>query len=95
MRPKQILFLGDESYTPQEWVDKVKDDHPCWIADSSDWEQVAISAERMLKIKNLAIDYLYLIHQLDEKGRPIKPTVVPSKPEFQNFMNSGAKEPKK
>lgn len=91
MRPKQVLFLGDESYTPPEWIKQIRDDHACWVANSSDWEQVAISAERMLKIKNLAIDYLYLLHQLDENGRPIEPTVVPSKPEFENFMQGGAK----
>ena len=95
LKPKQIIFLGDKNYCPQSWIDKVKDDHACWVADSSDWEQVAISAERMLKIKNLAIDYLYLLHQLDDKGRPIQPTVVPDKPEFEKFLGDGDDDKKK
>jgi hypothetical protein len=65
LRPKQVLFLGDNQYVPQKYIDAVKDDVAIWSITNADWEQTAISAGRMLKMKKLSFDYLVLVNQLE------------------------------
>ena len=72
LNPKRILFLGNELYTPTNYVEPLKDILPVWSVTNNDWEKIALSVEELLKIKHLEYDYLVLLHQLDEKGH-LKP----------------------
>lgn len=74
LRPKKVLYLGNEYYAPADYHDKlVAAEIPTWAINNEDWGQIAESAEDLLKIKHLHLDYLVLIKQVDEDGRIVSP----------------------
>ncbi len=72
LQPKNVLFLGDENYAPSHYIDSIKDVVGAWLIPGSNWQVIARSAGDMLRLKNLELDYLVLINQLDANGQ-IKP----------------------
>lgn len=72
LQPKNVLFLGDESYVPSEFIEEIKDVVGSWSVPGNNWELIAFSVGDMLKLKHLGLDYLVLLNQLDNRGR-IKP----------------------
>ena len=70
--PERVLSLGNEAYTPAEYIEPLKDQIPVWSVTNNDWETIAFGVEELLKIKRLGYDYLVLLNQLDDKGR-LKP----------------------
>ena len=70
LRPKKVLFLGSERYAPQAFHDKlIGAEIPTWAINNEDWGQIAASTEDLLQVKNLHLDYLVLIEQVDADGR--------------------------
>ena len=37
MRPKRIVFVGDEKYVPSDYIQKVKEKYPTIIVSGNDW----------------------------------------------------------
>ena len=85
LNPKRVLFLGNELYTPTEYVEPLKDRLPIWSVTNNDWKTIALSVEELLKIKHLGYDYLVLINQLDDKGQ-LKPAA--STEEFGGYRTN-------
>jgi|GEM_PF-5994605 len=74
LRPKKVLFLGSERYAPQAFHDKlIGAEIPTWAINNEDWGQIAASTEDLLQVKNLHLDYLVLIEQVDADGRIVSP----------------------
>ena len=72
LNPKRVLFIGNESFTPPEYIEPLKDRLPVWSVTNNDWQKIAFSVEELLKLKRLGYDYLVLLNQLDDQGR-LKP----------------------
>ncbi len=72
LQPKNVLFLGDEKYAPNHYIDSIKDVAGTWLIPGSNWEVIAFSAGDMLRLRNLGLDFLVLLNQLDSNGQ-IKP----------------------
>lgn len=68
MHPKTLIFLGNEKYVPLKYIKPFKDRHATWVVNNNDWQQIALSCEDLLAIKDLRIEYLRLLHQLNETG---------------------------
>ncbi len=66
--------LGSERYAPQAFHDKlIGAEIPTWAINNEDWGQIAASTEDLLQVKNLHLDYLVLIEQVDADGRIVSP----------------------
>ena len=72
LQPKRALFLGNEAYSPSEYMEPLKDEIPVWSVTNNDWEKIVFSVGEFLKLKHLGFDYLVLTNQLDDDGR-LKP----------------------
>ena len=73
LNPKRVLFIGNEKYTPPEYVEPLEDRLPVWSVTNNDWKTIAFSVEDLLKLKRLGYDYLVLLNQLDDQGRLKRP----------------------
>lgn len=72
LSPRTIIFLGDESYAPKAYRDRLKDRWAVATYDNGDWEVIARSVGELLDIKDLEEDYRELRRKLDRRGR-VKP----------------------
>ncbi len=83
LQPKNVLFLGDERYAPTQYIDRIKDVAGTWLIPGSNWELIARAAGDMLRLRNLELNYLILLNQLDSKGQ-IKPP--PTTESYRGFI---------
>lgn len=75
LQPKQVLYLGNELYAPDEYLKQLENAHTVSVAiREDDWDQIAYSVGDLLKLKRLYYDYLVLMNQMDEFGNVIPPT---------------------
>lgn len=73
IRPKTVLFLGDTSYAPTEYIDRLKSSAATCVYNNSNWEQIAVSVGKLLNVKTLAKEYRQLLGQLDSQGKRRRP----------------------
>lgn len=69
IHPRRVLFLGNSRYVPDKYIELVKDRYAVWSVRNAEWETIAISCGDMLRLKDLAIDYLVLLEQMREAQR--------------------------
>lgn len=77
LQPKTIIFLGDASYIPAEYVAELQERFTVVEIKHADWMQIAGTAGELLDLKKLDKDYRKLLDDLDGKGDP-KPDVDPA-----------------
>lgn len=65
INPKQILILGDTRYVPKEYIDKIDPSQTIWNISNKNWQEVAVSAGKILDITNLAGDFKKLCEDID------------------------------
>lgn len=70
--PKTVVFLGDERYAPQEYVDLVSEGLVVSVFRHSDWMKIADSVGQVLQIDDLREDYEDYLSKYDYKGRVIQ-----------------------
>ena len=68
LKPKKVVFMGDESHVSSKYIDTLGDRLPVWSIRNGDWEKIAYSIGEMFGIKHMLNDFLVLIYQLDESG---------------------------
>jgi len=71
LHPQTVVFLGNETYAPQEYVDQVKEGLTVTPIRNDDWVKIAKSAGDLLKIDGLGEEYQEYLDKFDYKGRVI------------------------
>lgn len=97
LNPKQILIIGDHRYVSESYIARISQNQTFIRINNEDWQQIAVSAGRILDLPNLADDFERLYKQLKSgklynSGRsdlgnvpaavkPIAPIEAPAQPE--------------
>ncbi len=72
LRPKQVLFLGDESYVSKEYKQMLKV-KKSWSVSSSDWANNAERVGAFFKISSLKNEYIARFNEIDRRKRLERP----------------------
>lgn len=73
LNPKTVIFLGDESCVPAEYVNQVQDDFRVMHLNSTDWDRNAQMLGEILKQPKLNRLYLEYLQRYEEKAVPATP----------------------
>jgi len=72
LHPRTVVFLGNETYAPQEYVDLVKEGLVVSVFRHDDWSKIAESVGQLLSLRGLPKEYQKLLGKYDHRGRVIK-----------------------
>ena len=65
LNPKQIIVLGDTSYVPDSYAKRIDSKQTIIRIDNKDWNEVAVTAGKILDKTNLAYDFKRLSDEID------------------------------
>jgi hypothetical protein len=72
LHPRTVVFLGNETYAPQQYVDQVKEGLVVSVFRHDDWNKIAESVGQLLKLRGLPDQYQELLSKYDHRGRVIQ-----------------------
>ncbi len=78
LSPRRIVVLGNESYVPRKYVNRLDRSIPRFVADCEDWERVAEELAYMLNISSLRSDYKKLRDKMLSDSRLYRPISRPA-----------------
>ena len=79
LRPKRIVFVGDASYVPPNYIEVVKQTYPTIVISGQDWNKNAGELGRVLRSRTLAPVYRKALRALEEAEKH-RETIDPSAP---------------
>ncbi|MCM8538913.1 MAG: hypothetical protein NE328_01430 [Lentisphaeraceae bacterium] len=77
--PKHVIILGNSTYVPSSYVQKINQNIPKYVFDDNNWELIAWQLEELTGYCGLAEEYLEDLNELvrsktiDSKGAPTGP----------------------
>ncbi len=73
VNPKELLFIGDNSFVPEKTVNKLKDRMPSIRVSSGNWAQNARTLASMFKYRKLPDKFARYYDKLSQKSRTVSP----------------------
>ncbi|MBT3380387.1 MAG: hypothetical protein HN742_02615 [Lentisphaerae bacterium] len=81
LKPKRVLFVGGDNYTPTAFVDQLRDRYPTVLVTSNDWQKNAEALATLTKDRRLPKKYMDYLIQLGEfDGQPPVGVDLPTAP---------------
>ncbi len=72
LRPKTVLFLGNERYAPQSYIDQLGNDVTVTVFRNDNWERIAQSVASLLDLPKLPKQYKKQMEHFDDRNNLIK-----------------------
>ena len=72
LHPQTVVFLGNEDFAPQVYVDKANQGLVVSTFRYDDWNEIAASVGKLMDIKKLQKEYQEELKRFDYKGRVIE-----------------------